>query len=420
MKKITITNAYTWYNKGDAGILLGIIRALKEEYINEKIEINILSFSPQIDKLKYSNEKVIKEVQSNILNPHPYKHTKIGKIIAITKLFFRMIKIYIESKISLDLLVHNEISAKLLKESDIIVVCGGGFLGGKKFDSLMHLFQIYINTLFNKPVIIMGTSIEPIKNNIIKKYTEKILKKVDYIFAREKITYDYLKKFMPKEKFTLIPDMAFILDEKKQNFEAISKLKKKTNMIFGITVRNWNFPDLEISRREKAMRNYENTIKDVMKKFINENDSYFVFIPQVIVDTGDDTIIAKHIKSMLTLKEQEHFIIIEDDLSPIQIKSLIGNMDYFIGTRMHSNIFATSMKIPTIAIAYEKKTNGIMQTVGLEKYIVEICDINSATLINKINECIKNNKEIKEILNDKIPEIKKEIVKKISKVMKNY
>jgi len=49
MKKITITNAYTWYNKGDAGILLGIISSLKKEYGEDNIEINILSFSPEID-----------------------------------------------------------------------------------------------------------------------------------------------------------------------------------------------------------------------------------------------------------------------------------------------------------------------------------------------------------------------------------
>ena len=29
-KVITITNAYTWYNKGDAGILLATIDTLKE------------------------------------------------------------------------------------------------------------------------------------------------------------------------------------------------------------------------------------------------------------------------------------------------------------------------------------------------------------------------------------------------------
>lgn len=40
-KKITITNAYTWYNKGDAGILLGTVNTLKQIYGSENIEINV-------------------------------------------------------------------------------------------------------------------------------------------------------------------------------------------------------------------------------------------------------------------------------------------------------------------------------------------------------------------------------------------
>ena len=46
MKKITITNAYTWYNKGDAGILLGTVNTLKKIYKDEQIQINVLSFTP--------------------------------------------------------------------------------------------------------------------------------------------------------------------------------------------------------------------------------------------------------------------------------------------------------------------------------------------------------------------------------------
>ncbi|BCP62264.1 hypothetical protein SUT380_14520 [Streptococcus parasuis] len=49
-KKITITNAYTWYNKGDAGILLGTVNTLKQIYGSENIEINVLSFTPDEDK----------------------------------------------------------------------------------------------------------------------------------------------------------------------------------------------------------------------------------------------------------------------------------------------------------------------------------------------------------------------------------
>ena len=74
--KITITNAYTYENKGDAAILLGTIDVLKKIYGNN-IEINILSFTKNLDKEKYSFCKNIKNVESNILNPRPYKHTKL-------------------------------------------------------------------------------------------------------------------------------------------------------------------------------------------------------------------------------------------------------------------------------------------------------------------------------------------------------
>ena len=87
MKKITITNAYTWNNKGDAGILLATIDCLKKVY--NEVEVNILSFTPNLDREKYSSDVSIKNVESNILNPHPYKHTKIGKIIAIIKLIIK-------------------------------------------------------------------------------------------------------------------------------------------------------------------------------------------------------------------------------------------------------------------------------------------------------------------------------------------
>lgn len=419
MKRITITNAYTWYNKGDAGILLGIVNALKKQFGEQQIEINVLSFTPEEDAKRYCMDKNIKNVYSNILNPHPYKHTKIGKILAILKLFFRAIYIYLIMKINKNILIKKEKSFKVLSESDIIVVCGGGFLGGKKYDSLQHLFQIYINTFFGVPVIVMGTSIEPIKKKSIKYFTEKILKKVNFVYAREVITYEYLNTFLSKDKFTLIPDMAFMLEEKKQTYQFIEDLRYKKAKIFGITVRKWNFPNLKITASE-AMCKYIDSVVEMMEKYIEEENAYFVFVPQVTVYNGDDTIVAKKIKIKLSEKNKEKFIILEEDLSPVEIKALIGNFDYFIGTRMHSNIFATSTKIPTVAIAYEKKTNGIMNTVGLSNYVVEIDTITPTTLIEKVDKCIKNEKKIISILNANIPKLKAKIMEEINNVMKEY
>ena len=416
MKKITITNAYTWYNKGDAGILLGTVNALKKIYGEDNIEIDILSFTPNEDKKRYCVDKTIKNVYSNVLNPHPYKHTKIGKIIAIFKLIIRYLYLSISMKFNFKGLIKKNESFKSLSSSDIIIVCGGGFLGGKKLDSLMHVFQMHVDSKFNAPVYVMGTSIEPMKSKLVKKFTDNTLKEMDHIFAREKITYDYLKSFVDDEKLTLIPDMAFMLEDVKKEFSVIKDLKKNCSKVYGITVRQWNFPNFV--NPSLLMNNYINSIKNCMQYEMEINNCSFVFIPQVIVDYASDEAVALKIKESLDEKYKDKFLVLNDDLSPVEIKSLISNCDYFIGTRMHSNIFATSMCIPTIAIAYEKKTNGIMHTIGLDDYIIEMNEITTEKLLSKIRKQEKNSDEIKELLEKRIISVRMEIIDKIKKILR--
>lgn len=416
MKKITITNAYTWYNKGDAGILLGTVNALKKIYGEDNIEVNVLSFTPNEDKKRYCVDKTIKNVYSNVLNPHPYNHTRIGKIIAIFKLVIRCLYLSASMKFHLKGLIKKNKSFESLSSSDIIIVCGGGFLGGKKLDSLMHVFQMYVDSKFDAPVYVMGTSIEPMKSKLVKKITDNILKKMDHIFAREKITYDYLKSFIDNEKITLIPDMAFMIEDVKKEFSVIKDLKKNCSKVYGITVRQWNFPNFD--NPSLLMNNYIKSIKNCMQYEMEFNNCSFVFIPQVIVDYASDEEVALKIQESLDEKYKDRFLVLNDDLSPVEIKSLISNCDYFIGTRMHSNIFAISMCIPTIAIAYEKKTNGIMHTVGLDDYIIEMSEITTEKLLNKIRKQEENSDNIKKLLDKRIISVRMEIIDKMKKVLR--
>lgn len=410
MKKITITNAYTWYNKGDAGILLGIVETLKKIYKDE-VSIYVLSFTPEEDKIRYCKDHTIKNVYSNVLNPHPYKHTKLGKINAIIKLIFSMLYQLVLVNTSKKKLVNKYENYRSLNESDYIVVCGGGFLGGRKFDSFMHLFQIYINTKFGKKVIMMGTSIEPITNKFVKRMTERIIKKVDYIYAREVITYEYLKEFMPENKFELIPDMAFMLEDVKEELEYVNELKKGFKQVYGLTVRKWDFP--EEKNGKELFEKYKNELARFIEYKAKKDNSLFVFVPQVIVEHGNDANVAKEIKNLMKDKYKNNFVILEDDIHPTEIKQLIWNFDFFIGTRMHSNIFATSMGVPTIAIAYEKKTNGIMHTVELDDYVLEMNSITRDKLKKISDKQLVERKKIENHLSKKIVLIRKEIFNKI-------
>lgn len=410
MKKIVITNAYTWYNKGDAGILLGIVNTLKEIY-SDDIEITVLSFTPEEDKKRYCVDETIVDVKSNILNPFPYKKTKTGKIFAIAKLVLKMISIYLGLKLFKNIVIKKIDSLKSLSEADEIIVCGGGFLGGKKYDSLMHVFQIYVNTLFKVPVILLGASVEPMKSGLIKYYTEKTLLKLDEIYARETITYSILEGIIAKDKLFLIPDMAFMLEEGIVRGKYMSNLSEKAAIYVGITVRDWNFPNLP--DRRIAQENYEKSLADAMEFIYDKYDAHFIFIPQVIAETNNDLLTAVKIQERLC--NPEIFKIMDDDMSPLEIKGFISNLDFFIGTRMHSNIFATSMNCPTLAIAYEKKTNGIMETVGMTEYILEIDDITTESIIQKFDKLVLNKNDIKSNLSKNIITIKENVINTITK-----
>jgi colanic acid/amylovoran biosynthesis protein len=58
--------------------------------------------------------------------------------------------------------------------------------------------------------------------------------------------------------------------------------------------------------------------------------------------------------------------------SMADLRARIGGFDLWIGTRMHSCIFATTSGVPTIAIGYEPKVAGYFDLLGLPDLVLNI------------------------------------------------
>lgn len=56
---------------------------------------------------------------------------------------------------------------------------------------------------------------------------------------------------------------------------------------------------------------------------------------------------------------------------PREVKGLIGKCDWFCGTRMHSTIAALSQGVPTAAVAYSIKTQGVFETCGQGDHVAD-------------------------------------------------
>ena len=134
--------------------------------------------------------------------------------------------------------------------------------------------------------------------------------------------------------------------------------------------------------------------------------------------SDDDLITSNKIFELISKEYQSRVIVLDMNLGPKELKYIISQMNYFIGTRMHSNIFALSSLIKTIAIAYEPKTTGIMKMLKLSSYVINMEDVDSDKLY-KLYLKLKSDNEYLKILSDRINYVKIQSINDLQSFIEN-
>ena len=57
--------------------------------------------------------------------------------------------------------------------------------------------------------------------------------------------------------------------------------------------------------------------------------------------------------------------------TPFEIKGIIGQCGFFVGSRMHACIGAVSRCVPTVAVAYSRKFAGVFESIGLAGMVAD-------------------------------------------------
>jgi len=402
--RFLITDFFTWFNKGDAAILIGLLKLLNSVF--PRSEITVLSLTPDIDNLHFL--KYCLCVKSRFFNNYSYRSkSRIKKIKIIPIYLIKAILILLSIKFKKIKLGKDQFILEEYKHNDVIISVGGGFLGGKKYGSILYtLFLLYYSKIIGKIVIIYAQSIEPFKSGIVAWFTMFVLNKIDLIFVREQYSYNLLKQYQIKSKIFLTADTAFLLNElpKDHNMNLIENKVFSEKPLIGITVRYWRF--LESKNHKLLFKNYLITMAKLINYWIAKRNATIILFPQVIGEKyDDDRQTSLTLYNLLSKKCKENTMILTEDFTPEELKSLSGKMDLFIGTRMHSNIFALSMRVPVVAIAYEMKTYGIMRMINLEKYVIDIKNISAEKLISLSELVYEKREEIGKILDTEIPRL---------------
>jgi colanic acid/amylovoran biosynthesis protein len=270
--------------------------------------------------------------------------------------------------------------------ADVILACGGGYiyapgphdgiLGGFN----LRLINCLLAILMGKTLVLLPQSIGPLHDAMQRRIVRWIVRKAALTFVRERQSLRVLHELGCDQRALYAPDLAFGMlsapdDQTQALREHVRAALLQPTFRVGITAINWQGQNTSFDhqqRYEQALLGFINTITAA--------GGVVVCFNQCCGPTAveDDRLV--HCRLQQQAAQPDRVILINDLFPPDVIQAAYGKMDYFVGTRMHSVILALNAGVPSIAIGYLQKTEGVLDAVGLADWCCNINELASDQL----------------------------------------
>lgn len=256
---------------------------------------------------------------------------------------------------------------KIFQNSELVI----DFTGGDSFSDIYGFKRFLIMSLF-KELAIIGKSkfimapqtIGPFISNFSKQWAKRIVRKSAACFVRDSLSEEYVQREFKVSPY-LTTDVAFLLPYdvvKKQDSE---KIRVGINVSGLLWMKNTGL------KTQKNLRmDYQSYNKALFEYLLNDGKYEILLIPHVFTKEGVHY--ENDLQACEELKEKYPGAkIVSEFDTPMEAKTIIAQMDVFIGARMHATIASYSAGVATIPIAYSRKFLGMFGDLGYQ-YIIDM------------------------------------------------
>lgn len=271
-----------------------------------------------------------------------------------------------------------------LLKADIVVAAPGNYLyssGRFGMALLLTLFSQKFVVAADRPLYLFPQTIGPLRYRWEYRFLGRILSAARLIFLREKVSATVLAT-LPGKPFRalIVPDMVFALEripsEPGKALLSEYGVSVGEQPLLGVTVLDWG----RLYRAFTRQAEYEEAIAQTIDFFVRAFNGQVVIFPQVRGPSESENDLYPSLRVYRRVQNHEQVFLVENIPSGRHLISAYGLMDLFLGTRLHSNLFALTQGVPVLAIAYQSKTYGIMEALGLKRWVIPIERVNAALL----------------------------------------
>ena len=286
---------------------------------------------------------------------------------------------------------------KKLAQYDLVLDMGEGdsftdIYGPTRFIQL-SLTKV-LTLMAGTPLVLLPQTIGPFNHFPSRIIANQLLKRIPYVYPRDQTSLRYLENSIQARSFREYLDVAFYLPYQQYHFTPA-----KTHVGINVSALLWHGGYTK-DNMFNLQADYQRIIFDIIRSFVNRKDVEVHLIPHVVFSgkllTEDDYTVAEKIH-----QDIPETVLAPGFESPVEAKSYISGLDYFLGARMHSCIAAYSTGVPVIPMAYSRKFSGLFLSSLGYPVMVDLQYDDHQTVLQKVLNGFENRHLLRQAILDK-------------------
>lgn len=349
-------------NRGDESAHRALVHALNKSFPATKLTLLWMAYKQEAVEefeVRHPNNRYV-----NLILPHNYMSVLVAK------------KAMMNGVVRMAVNLH-PVLRKLKQyyhDADLVLCAPGGIcMGG--FQDWLHLFYLTMAKIYNKPLAYYSRSFGPFptetpQNRYFKKKSMEMLRYFSFLSIRDKRTMELADRL--KITYVSSIDTAF-LEQPHVDLPNSLQSISQPYIVFVPNKLTWHYAYKQYDQSQ-IDRFFLMIISRLQTKFPMHK---IVMLPQTsTIDQKGDYYYFLHLRN--SCERTQNIEVVPDIFSSDVQQTIIQGASLVIGARYHSIVFAVNNAVPFIALNYEHKIEGLLDTLGLQQYQLNISKIFSS------------------------------------------
>jgi colanic acid/amylovoran biosynthesis protein len=318
---------------------------------------------------------------------------------------------------------------KEIRSVDLFVALSGG----DSFTDLYGLGRLwyvslpqFLVILLQKPLVQLPQTYGPFTGLVSKAVARGILSNSTLIYSRDAMGICIVNRHGGSLQSTrFCYDVAFGMEPrppKERELEAFRGLLSRHELV-GLNISGLLWMGGYDRQNMFGLRiDYKRLISEIIELLVGSLNSHVVLLPHVVggsENAESDEIPCSEILAQTNAKYKDRIHVLLGPCDHQEIKYLIGNCGFFIGSRMHACIAAISQGVPAISLAYSAKFAGVMESVSAQDLVWNLYESSIESVLDGIALAFERRSIIKNRLLEKMPEVKAKLEESFLEVARN-